>query len=99
VPHEFEDRISTPTPSPPRKRRVLPQPAASKPRRPIVVNQQSNQKCAHHCREPSLTTISEEPNSYQSNTHEVVVQPELVVQTTTHHYHHNHPPPAPGQVS
>ncbi|XP_059471270.1 protein patched [Neocloeon triangulifer] len=100
VPHEFEDRISTPTPSPPRKRRTSQPSSTRNPRRPIVVGQQSSsQNCAHHCREPSLSTISEEPNSYQSNTHEVVVKPELVVQTMTHHYHHNHPPPAHGVAS
>jgi len=40
-----------------------------------------------HCNrihaEPSLTTITEEANSWHS-THEIVVQPEVVVQTTTY---------------
>ncbi|CAB3364568.1 Hypothetical predicted protein [Cloeon dipterum] len=90
-PHEYEDRIATPTPSPPRKRRKAPR----RPRRPIVLNHQQ-QRCAFHCREPSLTTISEESNSWQPSTPEIVVQPKVVLETTTHHYHHNHPPPTAG---
>jgi hypothetical protein len=90
VPHEHEERISTPSFSPQRRRRGPTPSVPRQPRRPVAT---PAPRCSHHCREPSLTTISEEPNSWQSATHEVVVQPELILETTTHHYHHNHPPP------
>lgn len=38
-------------------------------------------------REPSLTTITEEP-SWHSTTHEIVVEPEFVVETTTCNHTH-----------
>lgn len=73
VPHEYENRISTPSPpsSPPIKKKPS-RHSVSYSRR-IYPRVQS---------EISLSTISEEPPSYQSS-HEIVVQPELVVETTT----------------
>ncbi|XP_063239039.1 protein patched [Bacillus rossius redtenbacheri] len=88
-PRDHEDRIATPSPppSPARHRtgscrvgRVAPPPRA-----PCGVGGGGRLHAA-----PSLTTITEEGNSWQSSrsthsTHEIVVQPELVVETTTNY--------------
>ena len=73
IPIEHENRISTPSPprSPPAKKRHHHN-LVSYSRR-IYPRVQS---------EISLSTISEEPPSHKSS-HEIVVQPELVVETTT----------------
>lgn len=79
-PLKYPDRICTPSPEPVRRSRktttsTCRQAPASLPRR--------------H-REPSLSTITEEPGSWHSTTHEIVVEPELVVETTT--FTRPHPP-------
>ena len=72
IPFDYEDRIATPSPTPspclPRKKRSVPY--FSRRSYPRVQS------------EISLSTISEEPQSYHSS-HEIVVQPEFVVETTT----------------
>ncbi|XP_075216920.1 protein patched isoform X2 [Lycorma delicatula] len=76
IPLTYPDRISTPSPEPVRRIRQPPCRVAPPPRR--------HGTSSHQChREPSLTTITEEPNSWHSATHEIVVEPEFVVETTT----------------
>ncbi|RZF41387.1 hypothetical protein LSTR_LSTR000101 [Laodelphax striatellus] len=76
IPLTYPDRISTPTPEPVRKIRQPSCRVAAPPRRHGAIS--------HQChREPSLTTITEESNSWHSATHEIVVEPEFVVETTT----------------
>nr|AGV52780.1 patched protein [Archegozetes longisetosus] len=75
IPFDYEDRISTPSPSPSpslsrKKLRSVSGPYFSRRSYPRVQS------------EISLSTISEEPQSYHSS-HEIVVQPEFVVETTT----------------
>ena len=74
IPFDYEDRIATPSPTPspclPRKKRSVSGPYFSRRSYPRVQS------------EISLSTISEEPQSYHSS-HEIVVQPEFVVETTT----------------
>jgi len=74
IPFDYEDRISTPSPpaSPclPKRKRSVSGPYFSRRSYPRVQS------------EISLSTISEEPQSYHSS-HEIVVQPEFVVETTT----------------
>ncbi|XP_067002180.1 protein patched [Anabrus simplex] len=77
VPHEFPDRISTPTP-PPTPARVR---SGSCRVTKVAPPRRGHSNRLHT--EPSLTTITEEANSWHS-THEIVVQPELVVETTTY---------------
>ena len=75
VPNEHPDRMSTPTPpaSPIVRRPKPPQP----PRRSHKID-------ARLQAEPSLTTITEEPNSWVSNQEScIIVQPELKVETTS----------------
>ncbi|CAG2060445.1 unnamed protein product, partial [Timema podura] len=77
VPYDHPDRISTPSPPPSPVRTRVGSCRVSKvapPRRG---------QCNRLHAEPSLTTITEEGNSWHS-THEIVVQPELVVETTTY---------------
>uniref|UniRef100_A0A1B6DUL2 SSD domain-containing protein n=1 Tax=Clastoptera arizonana TaxID=38151 RepID=A0A1B6DUL2_9HEMI len=72
IPITHPERMSTPSPEPIRR---IHQPAcriAPPPKR-----QERNQ------REPSLTTITEEPGSWHSQTHEIVVEPAITVETTT----------------
>ncbi|XP_049784398.1 protein patched [Schistocerca cancellata] len=76
IPHEHTDRISTPTPPP--------SPAHGRSGSCRITKVAPPRRSAHCNRlhaEPSLTTITEEGNSWHS-THEIVVQPELVVETT-----------------
>lgn len=81
VPLSHPDRISTPSPEPVRRVHAPKCRVAPPPRRHTQ---------PHQCqREPSLTTITEEP-SWHSQTHEppeatqtIVVEPEFVVETTT----------------
>ncbi|CAG2100407.1 unnamed protein product, partial [Medioppia subpectinata] len=75
IPFDYEDRISTPSPDPSpcvnrKKQRSVSGPYFSRRTYPRVQS------------EISLSTISEEPQSYHSS-HEIVVQPEFVVETTT----------------
>ena len=75
IPFDYEDRISTPSPSQSpvlsrKKLRTVSGPYFSRRSYPRVQS------------EISLSTISEEPQSYHSS-HEIVVQPEFVVETTT----------------
>ncbi|XP_034941243.1 protein patched [Chelonus insularis] len=84
-PHEHPDRISTPTPpaSPQEfaKRRHFRQQPPEPPRRPHKMDN----NCGRLHTEPSLTTITEEPNSWHSTTQEscIIVQPEVKVETTS----------------
>lgn len=76
IPIAHPDRISTPSPEPVRRIRQPACRVAPPPRRHGMTS--------HQChREPSLTTITEEPGSWHSQTHEIVVEPEFVVETTT----------------
>lgn len=76
IPVAHPDRISTPSPEPVRRIRQPACRVAPPPRRHGMTS--------HQChREPSLTTITEEPGSWHSQTHEIVVEPEFVVETTT----------------
>lgn len=85
VPLSHPDRISTPSPEPVRRVHAPKCRVAPPPRRHTQ---------PHQChREPSLTTITEEP-SWHSQTHEgseptqtIVVEPEFVVETTCTHPH------------
>ncbi|GLH01274.1 Protein patched [Gryllus bimaculatus] len=77
VPHEYPDRISTPSPPPSPVRVRSGSCRVTKISTPRRGHSHSNR--LH--RAPSLTTITEEANSWHS-THEIVVQPELVVETT-----------------
>lgn len=74
IPFDYEDRIATPSPPsspvPKKKLRSLSGPYFCRRSYPRVQS------------EISLSTISEEPQSYHSS-HEIVVQPEFVVETTT----------------
>ncbi|XP_014243671.1 protein patched [Cimex lectularius] len=80
-PFTHENRISTPSPEPLRKvRPVSYRNSAAPPRRAT-----SGGQCH---REPSLTTITEEA-SWHSTTHEIIVEPEFVVETTTCTHPHN----------
>ncbi|KAL0278830.1 UNVERIFIED_CONTAM: hypothetical protein PYX00_000524 [Menopon gallinae] len=77
---EHPDRISTPSPEP------LVQRTRSGSCRVSKVAPPRRHQCNRLHSEPSLTTITEEPGSWNS-THSIqsiVVQPELVVQTTTY---------------
>ncbi|XP_011634801.2 protein patched, partial [Pogonomyrmex barbatus] len=76
IPNDHPDRISTPTPpaSPVVRRSKPPTP----PRRSHKIEN------ARLHAEPSLTTISEEPNSWHSTQEScIIVQPELKVETTS----------------
>lgn len=76
VPHDHPDRISTPTPpaSPVMRRSKAPTP----PRRPHKIDNTRLQA------EPSLTTITEESNSWHSTQEScIIVQPEVKVETST----------------
>ncbi|XP_018056844.1 PREDICTED: protein patched [Atta colombica] len=76
IPNDHPDRISTPTPpaSPIVRRSKPPTP----PRRSHKIDN------ARLHAEPSLTTISEEPNSWHSTQEScIIVQPELKVETTS----------------
>lgn len=76
IPNDHPDRISTPTPpaSPVMRRSKPPTP----PRRSHKIDN------ARLHAEPSLTTISEEPNSWHSTQEScIIVQPELKVETTS----------------
>lgn len=76
IPNDHPDRISTPTPpaSPVVRRSKPPTP----PRRFHKIEN------ARLHAEPSLTTISEEPNSWHSTQEScIIVQPELKVETTS----------------
>ena len=78
IPNEHPDRISTPTPpaSPIVKRLKAPAPS----RRPHKIESSR----VHN--EPSLTTITEEPNSWhstQESSCNIIVQPEVKVETTS----------------
>lgn len=70
-PLKYPDRMCTPSPEP-----------IKKPRRSSSCRQAPPPPPRRH-REPSLSTITEEPGSWHSTTHEIVVEPELVVETTT----------------
>lgn len=75
VPNVHPDRISTPTPpaSPVARRSKPPAP----PRR---FHKNDNR----HVEQPSLTTITEEPNSWHSTQEScIIVQPEVKVETTS----------------
>ncbi|RLU17567.1 hypothetical protein DMN91_009803 [Ooceraea biroi] len=78
IPNDHPDRISTPTPPPsPVLRRSKP---PAPPRRSHKIEN------ARLHAEPSLTTITEEPNSWhstQDNASCIIVQPELKVETTS----------------
>ncbi|XP_016840300.1 patched isoform X1 [Nasonia vitripennis] len=78
IPNEHPDRISTPTPpSSPIVRRSSSKPPAP-PRRPHKIEN------ARLHAEPSLTTITEEPNSWHSQQEScIIVQPEVKVETST----------------
>lgn len=76
IPNDHPDRISTPTPpaSPIVRRSKPPAP----PRRSYKIDN------ARLHAEPSLTTITEEPNSWHSTQEScIIVQPELKVETTS----------------
>ncbi|XP_029676323.1 protein patched isoform X2 [Formica exsecta] len=76
IPNDYPDRISTPTPpaSPIVRRSKPPAP----PRRSHKIEN------ARLHAEPSLTTITEEPNSWHSTQEScIIVQPELKVETTS----------------
>ncbi|XP_063976925.1 protein patched isoform X1 [Diachasmimorpha longicaudata] len=75
IPNEHPDRISTPTPpaSPVVRRSKPPAP----PRRPHKIDSSRIQS------KPSLTTISEEPNSLNSTQDSCSGQPEVKVEATT----------------
>jgi len=82
IPHEFPDRISTPSPPPsPVQTRIGSCRVGKAP--PPPRRGHGGVQCNRLHAEPSLTTITEEANSWHS-THEIVVQPELVVETTTY---------------
>lgn len=82
IPHEFTDRISTPSPPPsPLQKRIGSCRVGKAP--PPPRRGHGGVHCNRIHAEPSLTTITEEANSWHS-THEIVVQPEVVVQTTTY---------------
>ncbi|XP_021939583.1 protein patched isoform X2 [Zootermopsis nevadensis] len=82
IPYEFPDRISTPSPPPsPVQARVGSCRVGKAP--PPPRRGHSGIQCNRLHAEPSLTTITEEANSWHS-THEIVVQPEVVVETTTY---------------
>jgi patched 1 protein len=76
IPNDHPDRISTPTPpASPIVRRSKP---PTMPRRSLKID--SSRLHA----EPSLTTITEEPNSWHSTQEScIIVQPELKVETTS----------------
>ncbi|XP_032664388.1 protein patched isoform X2 [Odontomachus brunneus] len=76
VPNDHPDRISTPTPPPsPIVRRSKP---PAPPRRSHRIDN------ARLHAEPSLTTITEEPNSWHSTQEScIIVQPEVKVETTS----------------
>lgn len=79
VPLSHPDRISTPSPEPVRRSRAPKCRVAPPPRRHTPT---------HAChREPSLTTITEEPSWHSQHepetTQTIVVEPEFVVETTT----------------
>ncbi|XP_023228651.1 protein patched homolog 1-like [Centruroides sculpturatus] len=70
VPHDNSDRIPTPSPEPP-------------PHHRIQGGRYFSKRCYPGMNsEISLTTITEEPPSFQSS-HEIVVEPEVIVETTT----------------
>lgn len=79
IPNDHPDRISTPTPpASPIIRRC--KPPAAPPRRPDKYRIENARLHA----EPSLTTITEEPNSWHSTQEScIIVQPELKVETTS----------------
>ncbi|XP_023725439.1 protein patched [Cryptotermes secundus] len=82
IPLEFPDRISTPSPPPsPVQTRIGSCRVGKAP--PPPRRGHGGIQCNRLHAEPSLTTITEEANSWHS-THEIVVQPELVVETTTY---------------
>lgn len=72
VPYDHVDRISTPSPSP--------SPQIQRKPRNLSRASYFGRRRIHS--EISLSTISEEPQSYHSS-REIVVQPELVLETTT----------------
>lgn len=81
VPLSHPDRISTPSPEPVRRSRAPKCRVAPPPRR-------HTHAPTHAChREPSLTTITEEPSWHSQHepetTQTIVVEPEFVVETTT----------------
>lgn len=90
VPLNNPGRMSTPSPPPSPTR--APPVRVSRVMAPTSSSTRSKRHHHHHqtggggpgaAAEPSLTTITEEGNSWHS-THEIVVQPELVVETTTY---------------
>ncbi|XP_076319648.1 protein patched-like isoform X2 [Tachypleus tridentatus] len=71
IPHDDPDRIATPSPEP------------SPPRQRTQTSRHFSRRVYPRVNsEISLSTITEEPQSYHSS-HEIVVQPEVVVETTT----------------
>lgn len=71
------DRIETPTPEPsPQRERT-----SSRGFKVSFGNKRVHPRANS---ENSLTTITEEPQSWQSSSHEIVVHPEVVVETTTY---------------
>ncbi|KAL3869781.1 hypothetical protein ACJMK2_042418, partial [Sinanodonta woodiana] len=74
-PKNNADRIPTPSPDP------SPKPKPKK-LRPVRTTRSSRRLYPKIPSDISLTTISEEPSQYSSS-HEIIVQPEVVVETTT----------------
>ena len=70
-PKDNADRIETPTPEPSPKSKD----------RPVRTTRNSRRLYPRIPSDISLTTISEEPTQYSS--HEIIVEPEIVVETTT----------------
>lgn len=90
-PRAHPDRIATPTPpaSPEITRRRkhhyrVPIPPDGPPRRPHKIDNNSSRQLHQLHAEPSLTTITEEPNSWHSTQEScIIVQPEVKVETTS----------------
>ncbi|XP_057338181.1 protein patched isoform X2 [Microplitis mediator] len=90
-PKAHPDRIATPTPpaSPEVTRRKrhhyrVPIPPEGPPRRPHKIDNNSSRHLHQLHAEPSLTTITEEPNSWHSTQEScIIVQPEVKVETTS----------------
>lgn len=83
TPLEYPDRISTPTPEPsPARVRKTRYGSSNSSRRNSSRSSKTVQSRLHT--EPSLTTITEEPQSWQSSQsmQSIVVQPEVIVETT-----------------
>ncbi|XP_018902504.1 protein patched isoform X2 [Bemisia tabaci] len=87
IPLEHPDRMSTPSPEPVKKIRHVKCRTAPPPRRHS--SREHKEQPQNMMKEPSLTTITEEPGSWHSQTHETIfVQPEVVVEITTCTHHH-----------